>query len=993
MATLAIQVGILAGSMAIEAIARSHQKVAPVDKGRFDDLRVQGSEYGTIVPIVIGKMRLAGTIVWASLVKTVVTTTPGRGGKGGTPPTPATNNYAYYTSLAIQVCRGPVANGIRRIWDGPNIIWNLDATNLNDDVTGLIDPVGTYPSDLDDPRSYYHFVPTPSLTTGSVAGQVAWGGNAHIRTYNGTNNQEIDSLLSAQLGTAAQAYRNRCCFVVDSYQFQGGQQPQFTVEVDEGTTTVDQAVIKLFALVNVSSGSLDVTALSGIAFTGCVINSVQEVRQKLEELQIAYNFDFVEQDGKVKAVVRSNTVAAVIPSSDLRAYSIGDTQPETPALVTRVEEKSLPRTVVVNYLDQALDYHNGSQQDSRQTGNTENPETVTLGIVLSAADAKAIASRVLYTRHMERKSFEWTTSCKWLKLAPTDVVQLQLPAVTHTVRVTSMEFAAPGLVKFKGVASDQSVYNQNVTGADGSGYSRPTVQIPGNTLLGMLDVPPLRAVDAGKLGVYVAACGRAHGAWQGAFLYKESIPSSGSYDLVTSFPVEATMGIAPSAIPGCSDPSVWDRVNYVDVDVYSNGTLSSAAESDVLAQGLNVIVVGKEVMQFATATALTPDAGYASKWRLSTLLRGRQGTEWAIGGHGSNETAVLLDDSLKFVTCPPTDVGSPRNYKAATSGQAIVNAPVTAFTFSGNSLKPLSVANIQGSRNSYGDVIFDWLRRTRLFGGLYPGSDVTLGEEEELYQADIMNGASVVRTLTVRPGDGVIPLWQGAMNSQNTAPTYTLLSRGGITAAANGDPSFTTYAVWESTNLLDGPGVFQWTFGAAAFGNSMDHFGLATSEKSSATSGALSAAAYWFSMTSSISVSGAVFYTVKAEGDTASQQTQVMPGEKFAIVIQADGTVEYHRDYLPGISHPFFVSTRKAIIGGEKFRAYGDLSYLGPDTPPYGSNSVTIAQSLINNPRPEALYTKEMQVQDFGSTQSSLTVRVYQMSSVVGRGQVASATV
>src|SRR4051812_48313848 len=106
MATLAITAGIMAASYAISYFAakKGSANQPPVDKGRYDDVRLQSSDYGSPIPIIIGRMRLAGQVAWGKKIRNTITTAPGSpGGKGGpaTPPTPATNFHHYYTSLAI----------------------------------------------------------------------------------------------------------------------------------------------------------------------------------------------------------------------------------------------------------------------------------------------------------------------------------------------------------------------------------------------------------------------------------------------------------------------------------------------------------------------------------------------------------------------------------------------------------------------------------------------------------------------------------------------------------------------------------------------------------------------------------------------------------------------------------------------------------------------------------------------------------------------------
>jgi len=64
------------------------------------------------------------------------------------------------------------------------------------------------------------------------------------------------------------------------------------------------------------------------------------------------------------------------------------------------------------------------------------------------------------------------------------------------------------------------------------------------------------------------------------------------------------------------------------------------------------------------------------------------------------------------------------------------------------SLKPLSPVHIAGSRDGSDNLTITWIRRTRVNQEWRDQVDVPLGEETEAYEVDILNGASVVRTIT-----------------------------------------------------------------------------------------------------------------------------------------------------------------------------------------------------------------------------------------------------
>lgn len=75
---------------------------------RLNDLRVQTSSYGTPIPRLYGRMRVAGTVIWAT---DLVEHRHRQGGKGR----PATTSYSYSASFAVALSSRPVRS-VGRIW-------------------------------------------------------------------------------------------------------------------------------------------------------------------------------------------------------------------------------------------------------------------------------------------------------------------------------------------------------------------------------------------------------------------------------------------------------------------------------------------------------------------------------------------------------------------------------------------------------------------------------------------------------------------------------------------------------------------------------------------------------------------------------------------------------------------------------------------------------------------------------------------------------------
>jgi hypothetical protein len=168
----------------------------------------------------------------------------------------------------------------------------------------------------------------------------------------------------------------------------------------------------------------------------------------------------------------------------------------------------------------------------------------------------------------------------------------------------------------------------------------------------------------------------------------------------------------------------------------------SRSDLDVL-DGANLLLVGQEIIQFATAVQIGPVT-----WQLSRLLRGRYGTEWAMATHQPGETVLLLDPATLTRVSSLDEVGIERLYRTVSIGGDPSLPDVIGFTNEASSLKPYAPVHIQGNRNGAGDLAITWVRRTRHGGAWRDLVDVPLNEASDAYEVDVLDGTgAVVRTL------------------------------------------------------------------------------------------------------------------------------------------------------------------------------------------------------------------------------------------------------
>jgi hypothetical protein len=69
------------------------------------------------------------------------------------------------------------------------------------------------------------------------------------------------------------------------------------------------------------------------------------------------------------------------------------------------------------------------------------------------------------------------------------------------------------------------------------------------------------------------------------------------------------------------------------------------------------------------------------------------------------------------------------------------------FAYQCFGLRPLSPVHVKGMRLS-DDINISWIRRTRSGGDNWELPEVPLGEESESYEIDVLDGATVKRTLS-----------------------------------------------------------------------------------------------------------------------------------------------------------------------------------------------------------------------------------------------------
>ena len=499
-----------------------------------------------------------------------------------------------------------------------------------------------------------------------------------------------------------------------------------------GTSNLAAIVLDLAQRSGLQESDIDVSQISEMV-DGYVINNQQTIRDAIEILRKAYFFDTVESDNILSCIPHGGDVVMSIEEDDLIPAN------NELCKITRTQEIELPKHINVVYLNRLANYQTATQYSQREITSSKEIETLDFPLVISDQIAKNIADITMFTDWTERTSYNFDLPIKYAQLDPADIITLNLNGVAHRMRITSTYIGTPSTVRVSAVSEDVANYDfYNKAGSNNNILLNENVSIP-QTKLELLDIPLFPSDDSDKPVIRLAGTGLSSG-WGGSVVYR-SDDNGANYSRFSSLESPAVIGTAETALD-VVEGNVFDEGNSVTVILLGDSELQSVSELAVLS-GANAALLGYEIIQFKTATLVS-----AGKYTLSGLLRGRLGTEWAIADHVAGERFVMLNGALDKQIISSNLIGLQRQYKAVTVGNSLTSADAQDFTYTGISLKPYSPVHIAGTRDGSGNLTIDWVRRTRSGGDWRDSVDVPLNEANELYDVDILNGATVVRSLT-----------------------------------------------------------------------------------------------------------------------------------------------------------------------------------------------------------------------------------------------------
>lgn len=534
-----------------------------------------------------------------------------------------------------------------------------------------------------------------------------------MRLHRCDEDQRPDPLIEAEEGRGrTPSYRGLAYVVFEGLALEsfGNRIPMlsFEVEADEEPLAFGPMVDRL------SDGRLSIEEI-GVPAVGAAFAGFSR-RDALFALAEPLGLGVRAEEGGLRLSASSDRPIVSLHPTSLGARRAGE-EGRTVALADR----PAPTSVAVTFAEPARDHQPGRQR-AAIGGGDERPVERSLPLVLDAADAKALATVWLdRAQATARRATVTTTLAAGLTVAPGE--RVRLPDTPGLWRVTDwlLESMVVRLELEPVVDASPMVME-----ADGG---RPVPALPPTAgTVSRVELFELPYLTDGDGPILFAAVERERS--RPVPLLLRSPTATEPIGLSAPPAVMGTM-IEP---PGPANPLLFDRRSVCVVALPSGADLADA-DATSLSAGANAALVGDEVLQWSRAEPLGD-----GRWRLSGFLRGRRGTQAAVGRARPGDRFVSLDpDTVQPI--PTAIVGAPVTVIAEPGGGdgAVASEPLVPSA----GARPLSPVHLRARAQGDGGVTLSWVRRSRSGWRWVDGADAPLGEERESYVVTLGDGRTV----------------------------------------------------------------------------------------------------------------------------------------------------------------------------------------------------------------------------------------------------------
>lgn len=466
---------------------------------------------------------------------------------------------------------------------------------------------------------------------------------------------------------------------------------------------------------------------------GYVIDRRMSARAALEPLARAFLFDAVDAGTRIRFRPRWRAEDAGFNEDNLVRDGA-----KPLVSITRAQETELPSLISLQFNDINQEYRRAAVSSRRLVGQSLRESSANISLITHYGLAERIANDWLQDARLSREQFGFGLPPSALAMEPGDIISLARANGNRTIYLNKLEDAGPRMAEGQAGASEIS---RGVNGA--SLFGTPALpQVYGPPLVEFMDLPLLQASDPAHqphIAVFAEP-------WPGtAAVYQTA--TGQSFSLVQAIEGAAILG--ELITPLTAGPlGRWDRGQGFECQLYT-GAMQAISDLDLLA-GQNLVAVRCdnglwELMQFGDAQLIGPNT-----YRLARLLRAQLGSEDAMAAGASvGARIVRINTFVERLDMDASALGLALRYRTGPASLDVGNAAFDeqVFTASGRGLRPLSPVHLRAKRQPNGDILVNWLRRTRIDGDPWEFVDVPLGEDVEAYRTDVLNGTTLLRQL------------------------------------------------------------------------------------------------------------------------------------------------------------------------------------------------------------------------------------------------------
>ena len=469
---------------------------------------------------------------------------------------------------------------------------------------------------------------------------------------------------------------------------------------------------------------------------GYTVDQVGEARAALQPLMLRYGFDAVERDGGLRFVMRDGLADRAIDLDRL----VRDDEIDGVLEATRGNTLELAGRVRLRFVEADGAFEVISEEIVLPDDRTHAVSSSEMPLAMTRAEGRQTVERWLSEARVAMDTLRLTLPPSDLQTGAGDVIALPEAGGQGFFRIDRVD-SQGGAQKVEAVRIEPESYrpaDMPDEVADVAPFAAPSPVMPF-----FLDLPLLTG-EENPAAPYLAVTADP---WPGsAALY--AADQDANYTLNRLVSARASVGVLETPLSP-APPGRIDRGAAVQVRMLS-GQLESVGQAAFLG-GANLCAIGDgtpdgwEVLQVRDAELVDRDT-----YLLSHRLRGQAGTEvadtWPEGSF-----LVRLDGTPQQIALSEAQRGLARHYRIGPAARPLDDPSYAhaLLAFDGVGLRPLSPVHLRLEGRPGQDRRASWVRRTRVGGDRWETPDVPLAEETEQYLVRVMQGARVLREVTV----------------------------------------------------------------------------------------------------------------------------------------------------------------------------------------------------------------------------------------------------